>query len=149
MSDQELRDKLASEWWHQFQTGIPVTIHAVSIFKAGWDAARANPIPVGAIIDVDQDALIAERDQLRAEVERLSAENKHLRTNVLNPLIVNDMDENIRLKAQCEKLAEALGRASGYMDSLAFYTGEMADKYLQEKSADIKQVLAEYRKGSK
>ena len=42
MNDKELRDKLADEYWDSLNTGIPVSAHATTIFKAGWDAARAN-----------------------------------------------------------------------------------------------------------
>lgn len=69
MDDQKLRDKLASEGIVSELTGEKIPRWHVADFKAGWDAARANPIAVGAIIDVDQDALIAERDRLKRMVD--------------------------------------------------------------------------------
>lgn len=42
MTDRELRDKLANEFWPTFNTDIAASIHATTVFKAGWNAARAH-----------------------------------------------------------------------------------------------------------
>lgn len=113
MSDQELRDKLASEWWHQFQTGIPVTIHAVSIFKAGWDAARENENRIILKPETGGTYTVTAKLTTSAEVER------------------------DQLKAQCEKLAEAL-------DDIL-----MAVPSLSAVLKIARENLAEYRKANK
>jgi hypothetical protein len=49
--------------------------------------------------------------------------------------------ENELLREMLKMAREALGKSLGYMNSLAFYTGDMADAYLREKSKDIRDAL--------
>lgn len=63
------------------------------------------------------DTLLAERDMiqnlLKASMrgnEKLHAENVHLRTKALNPLVVSEVDEIQRLRAERDKLIEAAER---------------------------------------
>lgn len=39
-SMEQVRDELADEWWANMNRGIPVTTHATTIYKYGFDAAR-------------------------------------------------------------------------------------------------------------
>lgn len=79
MTDQELRDKLASEYGANSRH-----LKTEQHFKDGWDAARAN-------------------DQLKAEVERLSEFGA-----IQAEEMANLSDSNAKLRAAAEKLAEAL-----------------------------------------
>jgi hypothetical protein len=74
VTDQELRDKLASEY--SANLNFPYTDVAQLLiaddFKAGWDAARANhycPLCSDQTL-VSYGEIQQERDELRAEVER-------------------------------------------------------------------------------
>lgn len=179
MSDNELRDKLASEYADKIRSSESGT--AQDGFVAGWDAARANPQLIKDSINMlniitslssennqlheqlewslrneqqykdELKASLERENQLRAEVQRLSAENKHLRTNVLNPLIVNDMEENIRLKAQCEKLAEALKKIDNlYLGTVKQPNATAWFRHLGTQAGQVAhEALAEYRKVNK
>lgn len=78
MSDQELRDKLANEYQEPLHPAWPGEQNEA--FKAGWDAARANDalnlntMGLEASVKGTVERLELERDQLRAEVERLQSE---------------------------------------------------------------------------
>ena len=86
MSDQELRDKLASEYrdedFKQNPNGYTVAPYVndetvAEAFSAGWDAARANQVEGWLTQDMglhvtNIDKLINERDQLKAQCEKLA-----------------------------------------------------------------------------
>ena len=44
----------------------------------------------------------------QSEIEQLEVENKHLRTLALNPVVVNQYDENKKLRAANEVLRDGL-----------------------------------------
>lgn len=117
MTDEELRDKLANE----FATGPGLEVSSIDkangvinftsktvydsslepAFKAGWNAARANPISVYAskasieamgtveryeyFDEVLVPQLLAERDQLRAKLQRAKAELEFIASGCLVP----------------------------------------------------------------
>lgn len=106
MNDQELRDKLASEYADKVRSMESGT--ALEGFVAGWDAARANQVDGWLSQDMSLhvtniDNLIKERDQLREQLQwSLRNEEKYKAA----------LDESFKreneLRVQCEKLAEAL-----------------------------------------
>jgi hypothetical protein len=122
MSDQELRDKLANE--HLWV--IPAH------FIEGWDAARANDgrtedleLHKESIETIKQ--LLKERDQLRAEVERL------------HKVIANEW---MPILAAAEKLAEALEFVRGNLGVIQSPPFPAPVAYAAGKA---REALAEYR----
>lgn len=144
-NDQELRDKLASEGIISEMSGELVPRWHVADFKAGWDAARANDGINNSLRRALDSALghkrmlEQERDQLRAEVEKL----KHQLYNRI-PIKIEPPEYN-ELKVQCEKLAEALEfyatKATQYRDE--WFVEQLFDDDLGQIA---RQALAEYRK---
>lgn len=43
---EKIRDELAEVWWAKINTGMGVSIHATSIYKAGFDAAVRELTPM-------------------------------------------------------------------------------------------------------
>lgn len=125
MSDQELRDKLASEGIISKMTGELVPRWHQADFKAGWDAARANENKIILKPETGGTYTVYAKLTTTAEAER------------------------DRLKAQCEKLAEALAHL--YECELQEWGKEEWEVDEKDTSAlgKAKQVLAEYRKSQK
>lgn len=74
MSDQELRNKLAFQYAKEDFAAD--WAEALDSFKAGWDAARANPLVQTVNLNAQglEATVKGTVDQLRAEVERLKRE---------------------------------------------------------------------------
>lgn len=88
MNDQELRDKLAleeaKEWWLDMGPLVPDSHDLARLFKAGWNAARLN-------------------DEEKEDLKRTE------KVYWMNREAIDQLkQERDQLKAQCEKLAEAL-----------------------------------------
>lgn len=152
MKDQELRDKLASEY-----SANSRHLKTEQHFKDGWDAARAAQ--AHNTQDVTQDDytnLRNERDQLRAEVVRLTTELDHTeKVYRMNRGFVEDSKGKIaELKAAAEKLAEALydNTYNCVRETLALMSegeGDNAQTYREMAKhalTRLDKALAEYRK---
>lgn len=107
MSDQELRDELASKWTRGSNRHGHENIYASpnESFCAGWDAARANEV-----FAQDLFKAIEERDQLREEVERLKSDL--LVADSLNP-IAEDKEYIAYLEMYNSQLREEVERLKG------------------------------------
>lgn len=155
MNDQELRDKLAINFAKENNYRFESTFEDhINSFKTGWDAARANENKIilkpetggtytvhGKITTTAE----AERDQLRAEVERFKADYERACQTVAEMHaaavgaiqgpkrgVVEDVAD---LKAQCEKLAEALEN--------------LGHNQIRENFDKAIEALEEYRKSQK
>lgn len=148
MTDKDLRDKLASE-----ACSSTDELGYKYLFKAGWDAARANDAMLRntagyelgrRAVEVTENALHdcqRERDQLKAEVERLRGNSKTLRKEGSDAKRENaDAKEDlVQLQASAEKLAKALERCKEWIE-----TNHDMPSY-SELLLDAAQALAEYR----
>lgn len=150
MSDQELRDKLASK---ARPLGKLLSPYEQDLWCDGWDAARTNPL--AQTVNLNAQGLEATVkgtvDQLRAEVERLNLLNAELKVTVLE-------NDEFWIK-ECEKLAAALESVVPKLQELSKI---LKDNALDEKQGiaehdacliacgflkgDIEEALAEYRK---
>lgn len=107
-----LRDKLASKYCETYDCPCatpekPYCSHDVLCgFKAGWDAALANaPEREQASLKEELSKIVTERDQLRAEVERLKANVALERKEVIkmHNKAAQAYDQLARAKAALEK----------------------------------------------
>jgi len=77
--------------------------------------------------DVLLDAIVARTNVLLSlvlkRIEQLEVENKHLRTLALNPLVVNQYDENQKLRAANEVLRGGLDNIIARWDRVGATTG--------------------------
>lgn len=146
MSDQELRDKLASGWASGSNRHGLENIYASASesFCAGWNAARAHENKIvlkpetGGIYSVSAKIYTTaetERDQLRAEIELLKIEGQQTEDNLQEAWRECD-----QLKAQCEKLAEALEYYGAHKTNCAWMVHPN-----RPCTCGYEEALAEYR----
>lgn len=142
MSDQDLKHELASQYADNYRTAS--RDDAYGAYIDGWDAARANQVDgwlahVLGLHVTNIDNLIKERDQLRAEVEKL----RHELYNRI-PIRIESPEYN-ELKAQCEKLVKALEKYANPETHSMDKDGEVwYGDYFDYETAQ--NALAEYRK---
>lgn len=154
MSDQDLKYDLASKYADKFRTAS--RDDAYGSFIDGWDAARANDEEkedlklTEKVYYMNKDAIAQlkqEREKQQKEIESLrdqlewSLRNEQLYKDELNKSFERENQLRAKLdqvKAQCEKLAEAL----------EFYANANASQRIADGALAIK-ILAEYRKNEK
>lgn len=106
MTDSELKHKLANE--HALSEGD--NGNAEVSFCAGWDAARENPLRDEKRLWNENEELRKERNELRAEVERLKETLSYLPKVPTGPYEKAMAKEIIELRAEVELLNTKLLR---------------------------------------
>lgn len=108
MTNPSERDKLASEWWDKLNTGMGVSLHATSIFKAGFDAGQAHERANEIHWESQAKASMRRVQELGQERDSLLAENDRLTTMLegAQKSLEHWVGEAESLESMCDKLAK-------------------------------------------
>lgn len=177
MSDESLRDKLASQYAYPSNDEHDAADDMFEAFIKGWEAAKDNDEVKEALLNQLSDMkesfmqfqseaqrmfdsakrkLELERDELRAEVERLKTsramvnENKHTERRAANKSMTLLSQENEELRQVTKELAEALEKTQKGCEWIASHVGHTITERTGLEYAGLStladEALAEYRK---